>query len=155
MRARSMLWPVVIAIAACTTSPDRQGAEASLLQTSRDFATAASGPDIEATLAFWADDAVVHAPDQAPIVGKAAIRAFVVASSKIPQFSITWEPESATVSTSGDMGYLLERNRVTFLDSTGTLRTQHGKAVTIWRRESDGTWKCVVDTWNAAPAEVP
>jgi len=27
----------------------------------------------------------------------------------------------------------------------------HGKVVTIWRKDSDGQWKNVVDIWNAAP----
>jgi hypothetical protein len=33
----------------------------------------------------------------------------------------------------------------------GTPVTVDGKAVTIWRREKDGSWKCVVDIWNDAP----
>ena len=153
MRTLLMAAPTVVVLAACTAQTSERDAKASLMQTSRAWAEAAAGTDIEKTLAYWADDAVVLAPDQPPIVGKAAIREFVIGMSKIPQFSITWEPESATISASGELGYLLERNRVTFADSTGTLRTELGKAVTIWRRDANGDWKCVVDTWNASPME--
>ena len=28
-----------------------------------------------------------------------------------------------------------------------------GKAVIVWRRQSDGNWKCVADIWNGNPTE--
>jgi ketosteroid isomerase-like protein len=42
---------------------------------------------------------------------------------------------------------------MTMNDSTGKPVTQHNKAVTIWRKQADGTWKNVVDMWNANPKE--
>jgi ketosteroid isomerase-like protein len=27
-----------------------------------------------------------------------------------------------------------------------------GRGYTIWRKEADGNWKCVVDIWNNPPA---
>jgi ketosteroid isomerase-like protein len=27
-----------------------------------------------------------------------------------------------------------------------------GRAVTIWRKEPDGEWRCAVDIWNSPPA---
>ena len=33
----------------------------------------------------------------------------------------------------------------------GALMTHTGRAVTIWRREPDGVWRCTVDIWNAEP----
>jgi ketosteroid isomerase-like protein len=27
----------------------------------------------------------------------------------------------------------------------------HGRAVTIWRKDPDGEWRCAVDIWNAPP----
>jgi hypothetical protein len=46
---------------------------------------------------------------------------------------------------------MIEHNRVTFTDPSGAVKTQHGKAVTVWRRQPDGT--CIVDTWNNNPNE--
>ena len=122
-----------------------------LMATSREWAAAAATGDLERALAYWTDDAIVLPPDQSAVVGKAAIRAFVLYASAIPGFSITWQPELATVSESGDMGYMIERNQTTFTDPTGALQTQFGKAVTIWRKQPDGVWRCVVDTWNNNP----
>jgi ketosteroid isomerase-like protein len=135
---------------------DIEGIDA-LMQTSRDWARAAATGDLETMLAFWADDAVVYAPDRAPITGKAAIREFVIESLKVPGFSITWEPQSGFVSSAGDVGYLLETNRVTFNDENAEQVKVPGKAVTIWRKGTNGKWSCVVDTWNTtgAPTKNP
>lgn len=126
---------------------------AALMQTSREWAKAIAGGDVDVILSYWADDAVVLAPDQPAVDGKAALREMVLGMQKIPGFSITWEPERAVISKSGDLGYLIERNRVTFADANGEIKTQFGKAVTIWRKEASGAWKCVVDAWNNNPTE--
>jgi ketosteroid isomerase-like protein len=122
-----------------------------LLETSRDWAAATASRDFERALAYWTDDSIVLPPDQPAVVGKAEIRAFVQHAASNPGFSISWEPELVQVSDSGDMGYMVERNLVTFTDAGGALQTQHGKAVTIWRKQPDGGWKCVIDTWNGNP----
>jgi ketosteroid isomerase-like protein len=132
-------------------SNEQNGERERLLQTSRDWAAATAGGDFERALAYWTDDAMVLPPDQPAVVGKEEIRAFVQHAASNPGFSISWEPELVEVSDSGDMGYMVERNRVTFTDASGSLQTHHGKAVTIWRKQPDGTWKCVVDTWNGNP----
>ncbi len=126
---------------------------AALMQTSRDWARTAASGDLEATLSFWSDDAIVMPPGLPAVVGKPAIREFLRQTSAIPGFSITWEPERATVSNDADLGFMVERNRVTFAEATGAVREQFGKAVTVWRKDATGAWKCVVDTWNENPTE--
>jgi ketosteroid isomerase-like protein len=128
-------------------------AEAALMQRSRDWAKAAATGNVDSALAYWSDDAVVLAPDQPAYYGKAAIRKMVEGSMKIPKFSITWEPEHASISPSGDMGYLIEHNRVTMADSTGKVHTQYGKGVTVWKKDASGVWRCVVDTFTPSPTE--
>jgi ketosteroid isomerase-like protein len=126
---------------------------ATLMEASREWSQVAASGDLERTLAFWSDDAIVMPPGQPAVVGKAAIREFLKQTSAIPGFTISWEPEQASVVDAGDVGYLVERNRVTFSDATGTTQVQFGKAVTVWRKDSTGTWKCVVDIWNVNPTE--
>jgi ketosteroid isomerase-like protein len=126
-----------------------------LMETSRQWSRAAASGELEAIVAFWADDAVVYAPDRPAIQGKAAIREFVAESMKIPGFTISWEPQSGFVAPAGDFGYLLETNRVTFTGDNGQLVALPGKGVTIWRKGADGKWTCVVDTWNSVGAEPP
>ena len=152
MRALAV-FPVLGLLLSCHTPADPHAGEAALMATSRAWAQAAASGDLERVVGFWADDAIVLAPDQPAVVGKAAIREFVKQSTAIPQFSITWEPEQARLAASGELGYLVEHNRVTFADSAGVRHTQFGKAVTIWRKDATGAWKCIVDTWNNGPTE--
>ena len=133
------------------TNPEDE--RAGLMRASREWAHAAASGDLERALAYWTDDAILLPPDQPAVVGKDAIRAWIRQASSIPGFSITWEPELATVSNGADVGYLVERNRMTFRDVSGELKTQYGKAVTVWRKQADGGWKCVIDTWNTSPVE--
>ena len=139
--------------AASSTSSGAGDEAAALMQTSREWAKAAASRDVERTVSYWADDAIVLQPDQPALVGKAAIRGMVERGMKDPKFSITWEPERAVITQAGDMGYLIEHNRVTFADSTGKVRTVFGKGVTIWKKDANGNWRCTVDIFNNSPTE--
>jgi uncharacterized protein (TIGR02246 family) len=144
----------ILLIVACNNSTVDTKAEGDkLMQVSRDWSKAAQTDSIDKILSYWADDAVVMLPGDDVIKGKQAIREMVEGSSKIPGFKISWVPISASVSKSGDMAYLIENNQVSTTDSTGKTITQYNKAVTIWRKEADGSWKNVVDIFNANPAK--
>lgn len=130
---------------------DVAAAEQTLMQRSRDWAATVAAGDMEAALNYWADDAVILAPGMPPIRGRDAIREYLAGTGNIPGFRITWEPLEAHVSSSGDLAYLLERNEISMTDSTGATITEHNKVVTVWARQEDGSWKNVVDAWNAAP----
>ena len=136
-----------------STATNSVNDKAALIQTSRDWARAAASGDVDRILSYWADTAIVLEPDRPALVGKKAIRQMVEGTARIPSFSITWEPERAWVSLTGDVGYLIERNKVSFADSSGKVHTQYGKAVTVWTKDANGKWKNVVDTWNANPTE--
>jgi ketosteroid isomerase-like protein len=123
-----------------------------LLQRDAEWASITSeGEDVERIISFWTDDARVYPPGQPVIVGKAALRSYVRAALGLPGFHITWTSSDATVSPDGKLGYMLSRNAVTLPASDGTLVTLPGRAVTIWRREADGEWRCAVDIWNDEP----
>ena len=141
----------IIACAEAVPEVDLDAEKAALMQVSRDWAATVSSGNVDSMVSYWADDAVVMPPGEAALVGKGAIRGYVTAMLAVPGFSITWEPEQAEVSLSGDMGYMIERNSATFTDSTGTKQTQLGKAITIWRKNPEGQWKCVVDGWSNVP----
>lgn len=123
------------------------------MQISRDWSKSAATDSIEKTLSYWADDAVVMSPGQPAIKGKTAIRGMVENASKIPGFKISWEPLNVFVSKSGDLAYMIEQNQITVNDSLGNPVTEFNKSVTIWRKEADGSWKNIVDTWNADPIQ--
>jgi len=124
-----------------------------LLQRDADWASVAfEGRDLERILSYWTDDAVVLAPGLPAVVGKEALRQYVQGSMQIPGFRITWTSTGVSFSPDGNLAYLFSQNAVTMNTPAGTPNTTAGRAVTIWRRESDGQWRCAVDIWNAEPA---
>ena len=137
----------IVIITGCTqkNKVDNKAEGEKLMQISREWSQQAKAGNVEKTVSYWADDAVHIAAGQPTHTGKNAIRQMVEESNKIPGFSISWEPLSVEISESGDMGYLIEKSQVSYKDSTGKLVTQYNRAVTIWRKQGDGSWKNVVD----------
>ena len=122
-----------------------------LMNLSRDWSAKVASTPLDEWINFWADDAVMMPPGLPAVRGKAAIRQYVEAAGKLPGFQIRWEPESAFVSQSGDLAYMIERNVTIVNDADGNPITTHGKVVTVWRKHADGSWRNVVDMWNETP----
>jgi len=142
---------LLASLPASAQAVDQDAESEKLMALSRAWSDAVGAGRFDEALNFWADDAVLMAPGMPPIHGKEGIREFVMGMAEIPGFSIRWEPLEAHIAASSDMAYLIERNQITMPDASGTLVTEHNKVVTIWRREPDGSWKNVVDMWNAEP----
>lgn len=126
---------------------------AALLRRDAEFAAAAAeGRDVDSIVAYWSTAAVVAPPGQPPVVGRDALRRYVADSLQIPGFTITWEA-TADPAFSADlsMAYMWARNTVSFEDAAGNPVVMHGRALTVWRRESDGQWRCSADIWNDEP----
>jgi ketosteroid isomerase-like protein len=115
-------------------------------------ALSSSGQDVDRILSFWTEDARVFAPGLAAFSGNAALRSYVEGALAIPGFHITWTTSEASLSPDGRLAYLLSTNAVTIAGPEGQPVTTSGRAVTVWRREPDGNWRCAVDIWNDEPA---
>jgi ketosteroid isomerase-like protein len=140
------------AVGCAPSSFDAAAESGKLAQRDADWSSASfEGKDIDRIVSFWSDDAHVLQPGLPPIDGKTAIRAFVTASLKIPGFKIHWVSEKPVFSPDGKMAYLLSKVETTAPGSNGTLESTHGRSVTVWRRDADDVWRCVVDISNDAP----
>ncbi len=131
--------------------PDLKAEGEKIMELSREWSRAASSGNIEKTVSYWAEDAMLMSAGQPQLKGKKAIRQMVEESYKIPGFRISWQPQSVEVSENGDMAYLIEDAQISFTDSTGKTITQNNKAVSIWRKQTDGSWKNVVDISSPQP----
>jgi ketosteroid isomerase-like protein len=87
--------------------------------------------------------------------GKAAIRAYVAASFNTPGFKIHWTSEKPVFSPDGKFAYMRGTDEVTLPGPNGGTMTLHSRGISIWRFESDGEWRCVVDISNEAPPDRP
>jgi ketosteroid isomerase-like protein len=131
---------------ACQPTVDTARQAQQLLDTDRAWAeVAGAGTNLDSIVSFWTDDARVVTADQPTYQGKAAIREMVAASMAIPGFQVTWTPDSAVVSASGALGYTFGTNAFTVPDSAGNPTTMRGRYLTVWRKDADGRWRCVMD----------
>lgn len=162
MHTASRLLPLaaLVTATACgagAPAPDLEAEAARLEALDAEWSRLASeGTDVEAIVSYWSDDAVLIAPGQPPVVGKAALREMVAATGEIPGWSISWEAEGEPrFSADGTMAWMRGTNRVTYQDADGETVVERGQGMTVWRKDAAGEWKCVADIWNAAPPEAP
>src|SRR5262249_28538057 len=59
-----------------------------ILATDKPWQEAIAAKDVDRTVSFWADDAVVLPPGQSSLAGKDAIRGFVTEAFKMPGFGL-------------------------------------------------------------------
>jgi ketosteroid isomerase-like protein len=145
----------VILLACRPAGPDLEAERSAILRADSAWVAAAGRGDLEQTLGYWTDDAIVLPPDLSALEGKAAIREYVATGFQTPGFSISWKSGEITVSVDGRMAYQLATNQITVPDSTGALHTSYGKGVVVWRKEPDGAWRAVVDIWNGVAPPAP
>lgn len=134
-----------------TQAPDTRTAadEAAIRLADSYWVKAAQSKQLDAWMAFYAEDAVVLPPNEKIATDKASIRKSVAELLGLPGLSLSWEPTKVEVARSGDLAYLYGAYVLTFNDAKGKPVTDHGKNVEIWKKQSDGHWKCIVDTWNS------
>jgi uncharacterized protein (TIGR02246 family) len=158
VRCPTTVLPALVLLLECPASAQHAGhadPHEELLKVDREWAQAAATRDLERIVSYWTDDAVIYTPGEAPVAGKEAIRKYVSASLELPGFAIKWTPTRAEVSKAGDLGYTIGTNAITLPVAQGGSITIEGRYVTVWRKEQDGRWRCVIDTWNPAPAPSP
>lgn len=144
---------ILLAGASWTFAAKPGDAHADLMRIDAEWSQVSSeGRDVEKILSYWSEDAIVYPPASPSVAGKAAIREFVKKSLQTPGFGISWKTTDVVVAKSGDLAYTMDTNRITVNGPDGKQMVIPGKGVAIWRREKDGSWKCVVDIWNDSPA---
>ena len=113
-----------------------------------------AGKDVDSIVSYWAEDAVVMEPGQPAVEGKAAIRAYVSESLKAPGFSIHWISQKPVFSTDGTMAYMRASDEMTVPGPKGPIAL-HLQGYSVWRKDADGQWRCVVDIANEKAAPPP
>jgi ketosteroid isomerase-like protein len=122
------------------------------------WAKAAATKDVEQTIAFYSDDAIVFPPNAASAATKDAIRSEWTQMFASPGFVITWQPTRVQVGKSGQMAWVSGTYELTMNDASGKPINDRGKYLEVWEKQTDGNWKCAADMWNsdlAASAPVP
>ncbi len=121
----------------------KNGASGSLLKADRDFsAMSVKEGMFKAFLFYMADDGVILRNNSYPSKGIEDLRKRFEGRSDT-SFVLSWEPSYEKIADSGEMGYTYGIHS-TLEKATGKITK--GTYITIWKKQSDGSWKFVLDT---------
>jgi ketosteroid isomerase-like protein len=137
---------------------DTQPVEQLLRDLDAQWAKAAAAKDVEQTVAFYSDDAIVFPPNATSAATKETIRNGWKEMFATPGFVITWQSTRVQVGKSGEMAWVSGRYALTMNDASGKPNNDRGKYLEVWEKQPDGNWKCAADMWNsdlAASAPAP
>lgn len=126
-------------------------AEAAAIREATDveWLKAGQAKDLERWVSFHTDDAVLLPPNAPIVTGKEAIRAFVSKLLSSPGYAGSWHTTKIEVSRSGDLAYSYGPQETTVHDAEGNPVTDQQKWVAVWKKQPDGSWKCVVLILNS------
>lgn len=153
-----MLVLIAIAVAGCATTtgtahktPSKAEDLAALADYNKRYLKSINDGDIATLSALTSDEHTMIPPGRAPIEGKAANDAANGKAFENNRFDEHWYPVDTGVS--GDLAY--ERGTYTtdvFPKAGGESRHVAGTFLRIYRRQPDGKWKMIYDTFNSVPA---
>jgi ketosteroid isomerase-like protein len=133
---------IVAVCTGCTSSANVDQERETLTQVDREWAATVN--DLERFVSYYAPDASIYPPGMPMATGAGPIREALTQMTSRPGFSLTFEPNKADVSSSGDVGY-----------TTGTYQAtmngvaEKGKYITVWKKQPGGEWKVKEDIFNA------
>ena len=153
----SLCLSLLLLLSACQTqtqseptsqhAPDTHVADEATLRTvDADWSKAASARDVDKTVSYYAADAQVFPPNSPVLTSKDSIHAMWKGMLGMPGFAGGWK--STKVEVSGTLGYVSGTYEFSETDAKGKPTTDKGKYVAVFRKQTDGTWKCVADIFN-------
>jgi ketosteroid isomerase-like protein len=145
---------VSISQSSTSSSPsERQSGSQTVEEFLRDldaqWAKAAAAKDVEQTIAFYSDDAIVLPPNATTAATKGAVRNVWKDMLATPGLVITWQATRVQLANSGDMGWVSGTYELTMNDANGKPINDRGKYLEVWEKQTDGNWKCRADMWNS------
>jgi ketosteroid isomerase-like protein len=101
-----------------------------------------------AFLEYIDSNGVLLKPNRYPIIGADAIDYLIQMDDSA--YTLEWQPKFGAVAASGDLGYTYG---LYALKPKGKDTTIYGTYISIWKKQSDGSWKFVLDSGNEGLSE--
>ena len=132
---------------------DTAGIEKQLRDNEAKWNAAYAARDGEALAGAYADDAALANPGAPLATGKAAIRKETAAFAADPNLKVEFAADRIQVAASGDLAYTRGHYAMTYTDpATRQPVSGTGSYLTVWQKQSDGSWKAVEDFITPGPA---
>ena len=144
-----LLLLLVLLATGCQTSDTRAADESALRKLDDEWSRAAGSRDVEKTTSYYSDDAVVMPPNIPTLSGKEPIRTLWKSMLSSPEFSGGWKATKVEVARSGDLAYVSGTYEFNEKDDNGKPITDKGKYLEVWKKQADGSWKCVADMFSS------
>ncbi len=100
---------------------------------------------------FMADDGLAISGSGPPATRETYRKALEKQKEK-PKSRLEWKPIFSEVAESGDLGCNMGPYMYTAVDSEGKKQSLFGYFMTVWKKQSDGNWRFVIDGGNQSPA---
>lgn len=130
-------------------SEDHSSEVAAIMKADSAWDRASEAKSVEGWLSYYTDDALMMPPGENLCKDKASREASVKNMFAIPGMSNRFQSTKVEVSRIGDLGYATGVYQWTSKDAKGKEYHETGKYCETWKKQADGTWKCIVDIWNA------
>ena len=115
-----------------------------LLSTDRSFSELSEKEGIKIAYFEYIDsNGVLLRPNELPIIGAEAID--FLAQQNDQDYTLTWDPQHAEVGNSGDLGFTYG---VYILKAKDYDTLFYGNYTNIWRKQTDGKWKLILNSGN-------
>ncbi len=145
MKTKILLVTLTLGVAAATLclAADTQSEQA-VREADEQWSNAAVAKDLDKTVSFYADNAMVLPPNQPMVTSKTGIRnlwkGFLDSLT-----DINWKTTRVETAKSGDMAVVTGTYEMTMKDST----KDKGKYCEVWEKQADGKWKVVTDMFSS------
>ena len=144
----ALLLLLTSALFAANKKADIAAEKKALIQAEADFEAARAQKGMEGWLSFFSEDTANIIPGKPITFSKADMREQLT-NTWNPNVTLKWQPVKADVSASGDLGYTVGTWQLTGKSPKGDPVSMTGKYMTVWKKQTDGSWKVVADMGNA------
>jgi ketosteroid isomerase-like protein len=136
---------IALLLIACKNKIDSVKEKADILKTERAFEKLAADSGIAyAFHAFAADSAVIMRGNDSIIHSKQGIFNYYSHNGS-DSASVTWTADFVDVSDDATMGYTYGKYLLKVLQANNTTKEYKGTFHTVWKKQTDGSWKYVWD----------
>jgi ketosteroid isomerase-like protein len=141
---------VALFLFSCSASAaDTKEIEQNLRDLDDQWSATAGAKDLEKTVSFYSEDAMVMPPNASAATTKEAIRKVWQDLLASPSLVISWKTTKVEVAKSGDLACISGTYELSMDGPSGKPINDHGKYVEVWEKQADGKWKCGTDIWNS------
>src|SRR5215510_8215204 len=141
----------VLTIPAWTQEKDLPPAQAELVNTERAFAKLAVEHGVrESFIAYFADDGIGFAPHPHKVKERLSNSP---APAARPPLTLNWAPVYGDIAQAGDLGW---NTGPTLIEDTSPEKkpARHGMFFSVWKKQSDGSWRVALDLGGETPSAV-